>query len=168
MHIVLDAGPLIFLAKLDAFDVLPIASNVGYAPVPVVNEVARPDLRFRHPEIAVVERAMADGVLVVLSPGPGEVEAAREFSTQTAGLHAGELDVLALGRIRGWPVCVHERQASRLAATLGLATIHLVELLFAGTLDARLLERRVRGFARMTNLTMDDLDELLSLIPRDE
>jgi hypothetical protein len=37
-------------------------------------------------------------------------------------------------------------------------------LLFAGTSDLDLLERRVRHFARLTNLTMNDLDSLLSLI----
>ena len=51
-----------------------------------------------------------------------------------------------------------------LARALGVAIVHLVELLFAGTPDRDLLATRIRHFARLTNLTMNDLDLLLHLI----
>ncbi len=69
-----------------------------------------------------------------------------------------------MGVVRGWTVCLHERQAARIARALGVATVHLVEILFAGTPDPDLLERRIRAFARLTNMTMTDLDVLLELI----
>jgi hypothetical protein len=47
---------------------------------------------------------------------------------------------------------------------LGVATVHLVELVFEGTPDAHVLERRVRLFAQLTNMRLQDLDVLLNLI----
>lgn len=164
MYLVLDASPLIYLAKLDAFDAVAIAGHAAVLPPSVYAEAARPELAFRHPEIAIVERTRADGQLVVVPLDAREKELAIDLAGHSGGLHAGELDVLALGQVRGWTVCFHERQAARLARAVGVATVHLVEVLFAGTPDLDLLERRIRDFARLTNLTMNDLDVLLNLI----
>jgi predicted nucleic acid-binding protein len=164
MEIVLDAGPLIYLAKLDALDALAIAGWTPVVPPSVYAEAARPGLAFRHPEVAVIEQAQGTGQLRILALGDRERRLAEVFSERSAGLHAGELEVLAIGRARDWPVCLHERQAARLAAALGVATVHLVEILFGGTRDPDALERRIRHFARLTNMTMDDLDALLILI----
>jgi len=164
VELVLDAGPLIYVAKLDAFDTFSVAGRTAVVPPSVYAEAARPEFAFRHPEIAVIEQARDDGRLVVVALNARETQLAAELAVRSAGLHVGELDVLALGRARGWPVCLHERQAARLARALGVATVHLVELLFEGTAEAGELERRVRHFARLTNMTMDDLDALLTLI----
>jgi hypothetical protein len=152
------------MAKLDAFDALSNAGHTAAVPLSVYLEAARPELAFRHPEIGTVQRLREEGGLEVVTLEPSEAEVASELADRYGGLHAGELDVLALGHARGWNVCLHERQASRLATSLGLGTIHVVELLFAGTPDPDLLERRGRNFARLTNLTMNDLDSLLNLI----
>jgi hypothetical protein len=160
VYLVLDASPLIYLAKLDAFDAVAIAGHTAVVPPSVYAETARPQLAFRHPEIATMERMEADGQLLVVALDAPEAELATNLAGGYGGLHAGELDVLALGQVRGWPVCFHERQAARLSRSLGLATIHVVEVLFAGTPDADLLERRIRHLARLTNLTMNDLDVL--------
>jgi predicted nucleic acid-binding protein len=162
--IVLDASPLIYMAKLDAFDALSNAGHTAAVPLSVYTEAARPELAFRHPEIATVQRLREESGLEVITLEPPEASMASELAERYGGLHAGELDVLALGLARGWTVCLHERQASRLAAALGLGAIHVVELLFAGTADLDLLDQRVRHFARLTNLTINDLDSLLSLI----
>jgi len=164
MYLVLDASPLIYLAKLDAFDAVAIAGHVAIVPPSVYTEAARSELAFRHPEVAIIERIRMDGQLLVVSPELTETELATELAGRYGGLHAGELDVLALGQVRGWTTCFHERQATRLARALGVATVHLVELLFAGTPDMDLLERRIRHFARLTNLTINDLDALMELI----
>ena len=164
MRIVLDASPLIYMVKLDAFDAVSRAGHSAVVPQSVYSEAARPELAFRHPEIGTIQRLREEGELEVIALEPSEATMASDLADRYGGLHAGELDVLALGLARGWTVCLHERQASRLATSLGLATIHVVELLFAGTSDLDLLERRVRHFARLTNLTMNDLDSLLSLI----
>jgi predicted nucleic acid-binding protein len=163
MYIVLDASPLIYLAKLDAFDVV---ANAGHIVVPpsVYEEAARPELAFRHPETATVQRVRADGQLQVVDLDATEHELAADLAGRYGGLHSGELDVLALGSSRGWTVCFHERQAARIARSLGLETINVVEVLFAGTPDSDLPEGRIRHLARLTNMRMDDLDVLLNLI----
>lgn len=164
MHIVLDASPLIYLAKLDAFDAVSIAGHTAAVPPSVDAEATRPALAFRYPEIAIIERVRADRQLLVIAPDEREQALAVELAGRHGGLHSGELDVLAMGVVRGWTVCLHERQAARIARALGVATVHMVEILFAGTPDPDLLERRIRAFARLTNMSMTDLDVLLELI----
>jgi predicted nucleic acid-binding protein len=162
--VVIDAGPLIFLAKLDALVVLDQAHRVGLVPASVWEEVARPELAFRHPEVAVVERARDEGWLEVVDLTEHERARAEVLASRLSGLHRGELECLALAQGRVLPVCLHERQASRLARTLGVDTIHVIELLFEGTPDPDLLADRVRHFGRLTNLAMTDLDALLESI----
>jgi predicted nucleic acid-binding protein len=162
--LVLDPGPLIYLANLEALDALPAAKRDGVVPPSVYTETARPQLSFRHPEVAVIDRALTDGLFRIQALSEAEQQLAATLGTRSSGLHAGELDVLALGTSRGWDVCLHERQAARLARALGVATFHVVEVLFAGTADPEELEARIRSFARLTNLAMDDLDQLLKLI----
>jgi len=164
LHLVLDASPLIYLAKLDAFDAVSIAGHLAVVPLTVYAEAARPELAFRHSEIATITRMREDGYLLILPLEETEQQFAAELADRYGGLHAGELDVVALGKMRGWTVCFHERQAARLARALGVASIHLVEVLFAGTPDLDLLDQRIRQFARLTNLTMNELDVLLNLI----
>lgn len=164
MELVLDAGPLIYLAKLDALDAPAIAGWTPVMPPSVYAEAARPGLAFRHPEVAVIVQAQQDGRLLVVTLDSREQQLAGEFAGRSSGLHAGELDALALGRARAWPVCLHERQAARLAGAFGVRTVHLVEILFGGTTDPDVLEDRIRHFARLTNLVMSDLDVLLHLI----
>lgn len=164
MDVVLDAGPLIYLAKLDALDAIADAGRSAVVPPSVYTEAARPELAFRHPEIAIVEQARVDGRLRIEALDRRETEMAAEFAGRSSGLHAGERDVLALGLSRGWPVCFHERQASHLARAMGAATVHMVELLFEGTRDPDQLSRRVRHFATLTNMTTQDLDTLLTRI----
>lgn len=164
MELVLDAGPLIYLAKLDAFDAVEIAGRTAVVPPSVFAEAARPELAFRHPEIATIVRFREEGRLLVPRLDAHENELAADLAGRYGGMHAGELDVLAVGLARGWAACFHERQAARLARALGIATLHLVEVLFAGTPDGDLLERRIRELARLTNLKMNDLDVLLNMI----
>jgi hypothetical protein len=164
VELVLDAGPLIYLAKLDALDAPAIAGWTPVVPPSVYAEAARPELAFRHPEVAVIEQAQEDGRLLVVALDNREKELAGELASRSSGLHAGELDALALGSARTWSVCLHERQAARLAGALGVRTVHLVEMLFDGTKDPDVLEDRIRHFARLTNLVMGDLDVLLHLI----
>lgn len=163
MELVLDASPLIYLSKLDAFDAVALAEYEAVVPLSVFAEAARPELAFRYPEIATITRMADERRLRVVALEPHEVAVAAELKLTYGGLHAGELDVLALGQARGWTVYFHERQAARLARALGLVTVHLVEVLFAGTPASDVLERRLRDLARLTNMRIDDLDALLSL-----
>ena len=163
MEVVLDASPLIYLAKLDALDAVVVAGHQAVVPSSVFAEAARPELAFRYPEIATIVRIAEEGGLRVVALERDEAAVAAELGSKYGGMHAGELDVLALGSLRGWTACLHERQAARLAHALGVVTIHLVEILFAGTPANDVLEGRIRDFARLTNMKINDLDALLSL-----
>ena len=68
MYLILDASPLIYLAKLDALDAVAIAGHVAVVPSSVYDETARPELAFRHPEVAIIERIRLGGQLLVISP----------------------------------------------------------------------------------------------------
>jgi len=164
MESTLDAGPLIYLAKLDALDVLERSGRQAVVTPAVVAETARPELAFRHPEVALIQEAVQDGRIRLVPLEKVEQEAVAEFGQRISGLHAGELEVLALGRTRGWEVCFQERQALRVARAYGLTTVHVVELLFGGTPDIELLRRRIRRFAVLTDLASADLDTLVELI----
>ena len=111
MELVLDAGPLIYLAKLDAMDAPAIAGWTPVVPPSVYAEAARPELAFRHPEVAIIEQAQADGRLRVVALDDREKELAGEMAGRSSGLHSGELDAMALGRTRSWLVCLHHRCA---------------------------------------------------------
>lgn len=108
-------------------------------------------------------RALDEGQVSVAPLIDAESQLARDLAGRATGLHAGELDVLALGLARSWPVCLHERQASRIAGALGIHTIHIVELLFEGTPDRATLTGHLRAFGAMTNMRTSDLDSLLEL-----
>jgi predicted nucleic acid-binding protein len=164
VQVVLDAGPLIHLAKIEALELLPTGGWVGVVPSAVWNEVARPELAYRFTEVPAIERARNDGWIEAVEPNADEQAHAERLAGSVAGLHRGELDCLAIASKRSLPVCFHERQALRLARSLGVETIHVVDLLSGGTPDAVLLEWRIRRFASLTNLAMSDLDQLLASI----
>lgn len=161
--LILDAGPLIHLAKLDALDVLEKGGWEAMIPPSVRAEAARPELTFRHPEVAVIMRALNEGRVSVAPLTEAEDQLAKDLAGRATGMHAGELDVLALGLARSWPVCLHERQASRIAGALGIRPVHVVELLFDGTPDPTVLTKRLRAFGGLTNMRTSDLNALLEL-----
>jgi predicted nucleic acid-binding protein len=163
VQLVLDAGPLIHLAKLDALDVLEKGGFEAMIPPSVRAEAARPELAFGHPEVAVIMRALDEGRVSVAPLTEAEDQLARDFAGRATGLHAGELEVLALGLARSWPVCLHERQASRIAGALGIRAVHVMELLFDGTSDRSVLTKRLRVFGGLTNMRASDLNALLEL-----
>jgi len=167
MPILLDASPVIFLGKLDAFDVFSPARPGLLAPS-VVSEVVRPPLAYQFPEVLVVQRAMDAGLVARVELEEDDERSIHELGGQTSGLHRGELGVLALARRLGHSVCIHERAGLRLAAALGLRTVHVVELLLHSTPDPKLRVARLRRFARLTNLAGDQLQELLDLARRNQ
>lgn len=163
MQLILDAGPLIHLAKLDALGVMEEGGWEAMIPPSVGAVAARPELAFRHPEVAVIMRALDEGRVSVAPLTEAEDQLAKDLGGRATGLHAGELDVLALGLARSWPVSLHERQASRIAGALGIRAVHLVELLFDGTPDRSVLAKRLRAFGGFTNMRAADLNALLEL-----
>jgi predicted nucleic acid-binding protein len=163
VRLILDAGPLIHLSKLDALDVLEKGGWEAMIPPSVRAEAARPELAFRHTEVAVIMRALDEGRVSVAPLTEAEDQLAGDLAGRATGLHAGELEVLALGLARAWPVCLHERQASRIAGALGIRAVHVMELLFDGTPDRSVLAKRLRAFGGLTNMRASDLNALLEI-----
>jgi predicted nucleic acid-binding protein len=162
--IVLDAAPLIYLAKLEALDVLATAADAAYVPAVVVDETTRPALALRHPDAIAIERAIHQGLLTVLDPTGPEQAAATEIGDRVPGLHAGECQVLAIALHRGIAAVIFERRAQRVARSMGAELVDIVELLVAGTSEPDLLEARIRGFGRLVELRLAALEALIERV----
>lgn len=163
--IVLDAAPLIYLAKLEALDVLE-ALPVAIATPSVIEEATRPSMAYRHPDAVLIEQAVSRGDIGQVSLDAGELAEAGAIEQQVAGLHAGECEVLAVARARNLAAVIFERPGRRVARASGIRLVDTVELLFAGTADQTLLERRIRGFARLSEMRLADVEALLARTER--
>lgn len=162
--LILDASPLIYLARLEALDVLEVSTGHGYATPAVVEEITRPQVAYRHPDSISLERAIVRGVLRVIEPTAEEQRVARDLATRVNGLHAAEAGVLAVAISRAMPAVIFERRARRVAASLGATVVDVTELLVAGTPDGTLLEDRVMRFARLVDLRLGDAIDLLERV----
>jgi predicted nucleic acid-binding protein len=161
---VLDASPLIYLAKLEALDVLTIAVGSASTTPAVLEEVTRPQMTYRHPDAIEIEAAVDRGTLSRLTLHDDERDRARRIGERVPGLHAGETEVLAVALERRIPAVIFERPARRIAASLGADLIDVTELLVAGTRDRADREKRVLRFAGMVNMRLDQTIELFARI----
>ncbi len=160
--LVLDASPLIYLAKLDALDVLSVATGEASVTPTVLEEVTRPQLAYRHPDAVEIEQAVTSGLIRVQELDGDERSLAVDFTERVPGLHHGEAEVLSLAVSRSVSAVIFERQARRVARTLGAELVDVIELIVAGTPDHELREDRVIRFARMVNMRFDHVAELLA------
>lgn len=81
-------------------------------------------------------------------------------------MHQAEIEVLALGLSRNHAVVLFERQAVSLARSLGVRTVGVTELLFAGTPDPAVLERRLRAFAALIDMKISSFAVLMDEVER--
>lgn len=163
---VVDASPLIYLAKLEALDVFREAGIHPLVPASVFEETTRPALAFRHPDAFRIEEAVTGGELEVIQTTLAEREAAEALAARIPQMHPGECEVLAMATGRVMPAVLFERRARVIARVLGVELFDLVDLLFDGTRDDDLLESRVREFGHGVNLRLTDLEALIALIQR--
>jgi hypothetical protein len=160
-----DSAPLIYLAKLEALDAFRSAGYRPYAPPAVVAETSRPEVSYRYPAALAIAEAFRSGELAATELDEAELDSAERLASEIPGLGRGECQVLAVARRRGWPALFFERRAAAIARTLGVATIDLVELLFAGTSEPGLLAARIRRFADLVDMRARDRDLLLERVP---
>jgi hypothetical protein len=159
-----DASPLIYLAKLDALDVFAGAGQIPGVTPEVERETSRAGLAYRFPDALAIAEAIRDGVLVRVELTDQEHRAAGRLSAEVGGLDAGESEVLAVAEARELPVLLPERRAIRLSKSLGLDTWSPVRLLMAGTPDRALLRDRVMRFARLVQMRFEDVEALMERI----
>lgn len=160
-----DSAPLIYLAKLEAVDAFGSAGYRPFAPPAVVAETSRPEVSYRYPDALAIAEAFRSGELIPTERDGSELRAAVRLASDIPGLGRGECQVLAVAHRRGWPALFYERRAAAIGRALGVATIDLVELLFAGTEDAAVLASRVRRFADLVDMRAADRELLLERVP---
>lgn len=163
--LVLNAGPLIYLSKLDALDVLGRYTRCAITSG-VEGEVVRPPSAYRFPEIARVEGVIRAGSLEVVSMTTDEEDRTDRLGHEVPGLGRGERETITVAASRGWTAALFDRRAHRIGEANGVTVVGMPGLLFAGTREPDLLERRVRGFANLVNMRLDDLERLLARVER--
>jgi predicted nucleic acid-binding protein len=163
-HLVIDASPLIYLAKIDAMEVFEQLTLTALVTPAVAEETTRPALLYRHEDAAVMEQALRDGRIEAVELGPVELARADDLSARIPALHRGEREVLAVAAERHMPAVLFERRARHVAKMLGVQLMDIAELLFAGTPDDDQLEARIRHLARLTNMRVADYDAFLDRV----
>jgi predicted nucleic acid-binding protein len=164
--ILVDASPLIYLAKLEALECFAPAGWEPLVPPAVVAETASAAIAYRFPDALTISGALASGVLGTVDlTGPEQQEADR-LAESIKGLGRGECEALAVAGARGSQVVIFERQGRRIARALGIAAVDPVEVLFRGTRDRTLLRRRISHFADMTAMRATDVEALIARIDR--
>lgn len=164
--IVIDASPLIYLAKLGAMDAIRLARRRALITEAVREETTRPALVYRHADALTIETAMARGDIVVTSLSEGESGYADGLQSSVPGLGLGEAQVLAVAHERSIPAVVFERRGQAIARGRSIQLLDLIELLFDGTRQNDLLETRVRRLAEMVNMRIGDFEQVRDRIAR--
>lgn len=165
MHSVLvDASPLIYLAKLPALDVFERSRHEPLITAEVERETSRSGLAYEFPDAVVIGDALRSGLLQRTELTSGELTVAARLQAQSGGIDAGKAEVLAAASERGQPALLFERRATRLARSMGIDAWTPVRILFAGTEDAALLRDRIRGFAALVQMRYEDVETLIDLI----
>jgi predicted nucleic acid-binding protein len=165
--VLVDASPLIYLAKIDALDVFAASGNVPLLTKEVEREVARPSLAYEHPDSLLIADALASGLLQRTELTAPEIASAERLHA-AGGLDRGEAEVLAAAVSRGVGVLLFERRATRLARSMAIDTWTPLRILFAGTADHALLATRIREFAALVHMRFEDVEAALRLIEEHE
>lgn len=159
-----DASPLIYLAKLDALDVFAGSGHVGLVTPEIERETSRPALAYEHPDSLLIAEALRTGLLQRTAVTEDEATVARRLQQQAAALKLGEAEVLAAAQARQLSVLLFERRALLLASSLGLDVWRPIRLLVAGTRDPDQLRERILAFARLVNMPFADVQAILELL----
>ena len=114
--VVMDSGPLILLAKIDALSILP-QLPLNYLASPIVLKELADGPSFGHPEVKVPWLRMA----VPFEPVPAYIRAT---------LDNGEAEAIHLALERNIRfICLDDRRGRRMAKALGLEVVGLLGLL---------------------------------------
>lgn len=162
-----DAGPLIYLAKLNALDVFDAAGHQPLVTPEVERETARTGLAYVYPDASLIAEALRTGLLSGTELTDEENEVAQRLAAEAGGLDRGESEVLATAAQRSLPALLYDRRATRLARSLGIRAWSPPDLIAIGTPDRSLARERLLRFARLVDLHFEDLEKLLTRIEDD-
>ncbi|MDQ3689672.1 MAG: hypothetical protein M3406_06475 [Chloroflexota bacterium] len=160
---IVDAGPLIYLAKIDALDIFR-PERPGGLTEGVRRETLVPQATYRFPEIVAIERALAVGQLRLLPMHADEQEAAADLERRIPGLGTGERESIAVAQGRTWSALLFDRRAARIARSMGIQAVTPIEILLARTVGDDLLARRIRRLAGLTDMRIDALEQILERV----
>ncbi|MDQ3407913.1 MAG: hypothetical protein M3472_07170, partial [Chloroflexota bacterium] len=71
---------------------------------------------------------------------------------------------MAVAAARGLAVVLHDRRASGIGRAMGIDVVGPLDLLFERTVDDGLLDARVRAFARLVDMRIEVLEQLLERV----
>jgi predicted nucleic acid-binding protein len=162
----LDTSPLIYLAKIDALDVLERRGRAWITPT-VRTEAIVPATAFRFPEIVAIEAAIDRGAVGSTALTTGEQARVAWLVEQVPGLGHGECEAISVAIERAWPVALTGRRAVRVAGALGAQVIDVFDLVISGTRDTGPARKRVRVLAGLMNLRLEALMAMLERLEPD-
>ncbi len=133
-------------------------------PPAVRHEVLGPGAEGRNPAAAYIETGLRDGWLVGVQLDKSEALQATLYATGSR-LHRGESECIAVGKVRGIPVILDDKEARVYAGTLAVSYTGTAGVLYeayrAGELDYRGLEVAVRELASVLWLSPVVVAEIL-------
>jgi len=142
--VVINATPLIFLARIGKLR--KVVEYFGQAVIPeaVYDEVVRRGMALGKPEADLVEELISDGRV--------RVEKVKKAMGEVKGAHSGEAEALSLAKERGDALIVDDRAAYEYARMMGIKALRSVRVMLNLLKDKR--------------LTLNDLEENLLRLSR--
>lgn len=162
-QLVVDTGPLIYLAKIDALDLF-TPDDPAHITDGVRREALLPQAAYRFPEITAIHAALGGGRIAVVALRPDEKDAVLDLGHRVPGLGLGERESIVVAHARSWSAVLFDRRANRIAESFGVRVAGVVELLFARTQPRAVLETRIRRFASLVDMRTSALEQLLERV----
>ncbi len=135
--IVVDASPLIALAKMRRLELLKALHGQVLIGPTVKEEVVARGKAIAGQGVELVEKALEDGWIQAVRLSPRERKVAQQI-IKSSRLAAGEAESLALAQSRKRVVIVEDREARAMAAAMGLELIGTAGVLLEGFLKGHL------------------------------
>lgn len=149
--VVADASALIALAKIEHLRLLRAQYGTIIMGTVLEEEVITQGRRLRATGMALIEQALAEHWLRVVTLTAAERRHANKLS-QDSGLDAGEAEALSIAKSRKLRVIFDDKEARHAAATLGVSYIGTIGILLEAHQDGRLTQSDVED--AITKLTM--------------
>lgn len=163
--VVADASVVIALAKIGRLGLLrAVFGRVIMSPV-VKQEVVDRGLDLSKPEVSYIQEALSAGWLSVIKPTAAQ-QALKDRLAETTGLDAGELESIAIAKLRKVPVLADDKEARTTARAMGITVIGsagiLLEAFMIGEMGLDELGRAVRDLAGVLWLSPDVVASILT------
>ncbi len=155
MVVVADASPLIYIARLDIFELVIGEFERIEVPNAVHREAVIAGLAHGYDDAKRIEAAMESEGLAMIDLDVATTDFATDLAAMPQ-LGMGESETIARARQRGFTALLEDRRARRVARELRVETIGCLDVLYRslllGRLDHQEMTRLVHGYARLTHM----------------